>query len=304
MNILPVLNQIIMLALVMGVGLVMRKIDVLQDAVIKGANRLIMTVTWPALMILTTQKDFSPEILKTYLAIMIGSGLMMAVLSLLLARAYKNRFKDVAAAMSMLSVLPNAGFFGIPIIEAMYGSQGLLFLSAYIMGFNLVLWSVSVSTFSGFSVKNLKGLINPGLMGSVIGLTLFLLRIHLPTPLFSTVSQLAAINTPLSMLILGARMEALRPRQLLDARLWLTQSIKLIALPLITLFVLRLMGVTGEALVIFVACTAMPSAVSVQMFTERFGGDVYFSAKGTSTSTLCSLVTLPLMIWLTGLVAG
>lgn len=302
MNILPVVNQIAMLFLIMGVGLLLRKIGVFKDAVIKGMNALLINVTWPALMIVTTQKEYTSETLHNFLFVLAVSIVIMSVGSSVCYFLFRRRNKSFAPVMALLCAMPNAGFFGIPIIEAMFGDIGLLYLSAYVVGFNITAWTLGVSIYTGFNLKSLKNLLNPGLICAAIGIGLFLLAYRLPTPVYSALSQLAAINTPLSMLILGARMDTLRPRMLIDSRLWIIVLVKLIAMPVLVLFALRLMGVSGMPLVLLTVSTAMPSAAAVQMMTERFGGDTAFSAKATSVSTLCSIATLPLILWIIGLV--
>lgn len=300
-DIFPVVNQIIMLLILLCLGLMLRKLHVFTDAVIKGINALMITVTWPALMISTTQKDYSDETLQIFLTILLISVVLLTLANLVMFFLFRRKNKDTAQLMAMLSVMPNVGYFGIPIVDALYGSTGLLLLTAYITGFNFVLWTVTIFTFNGFSLKTLRNLLNPGIVCSLIGISLFLLKIALPTPLLSTVNQLSAVNTPLSMLILGARMDTLRLPDLADRKLWLVTGMKLVVFPLLVLALLRPMGITGMALVLLVVVSGMPAAASSQMLTERYGGDVYFSAKGTSVSTLCSLLSLPLILYITGL---
>lgn len=298
-----VIGQIIMLFLLMGVGLFLRKRNVFTDPVIKGVNSLVIMITWPAMMIVTTQKDYTPETLHTFLTVLIVSIVMLAVACIVAYLIVRRKGKDTAPIIAMLMVMPNVGFFGIPIVDALYGAEGLTYLSAYIIGFNLVLWTVGISLFDGFNVKALKNLLNPGLICAGIGVTLFLLRIRLPEPIFNTLDNLSAMNTPLSMLILGSRADQINVSVLRDKKMWAINLVKLIAMPVVVLFALRGIGLTGMVLVILVAGAAMPSAISTQMLTERYGGDVHFTAQTTSVSTLLSLITLPLMLQLASMIA-
>ena len=298
-----VANQIGMMFLLIACGLWMRKRHIMTDPVVKGMNSLILSLTWPMLMIATTQKDYTPESLKIFVEVMIAASIVMAVGLLAVYFIFRKLKLDTTPVMAMLSTMPNSGFFGIPIIQALYGDIGLLYLAAYIVGFNLVLWTIPLAMYSGLTLKSLKNLLNPGIIGAIVGMSLFLLQIRLPGPILGAVNQLSALNTPLSMLILGARMDALKLPDFIDRRLWLSISIKMIILPLLTLMVCRPLGMTGMTLIIVVGCTAMPTAASVQMMTEKYGGDVQLSAKGVSVSTLCSAVTLPLILYIAGLFA-
>lgn len=303
MNVTPVVHQIIMLFLLMCIGLMLRKNRTFSDPVIKGMNALVLNITWPALMIFTTQKDYAPQTLNTFLLVLAASAVLVAVCCLVAYLVCRKLDKQTAPVVAMLMTMPNVGFFGIPIVEALYGSQGLLYLAAYIVGFNIVLWTLGVSLFTGLNAKALRNLANPALICAMIGIALFVLKIRLPAPLLSTVDKLSAINTPLSMLILGSRMDQLDAALLRDQRLWMVALAKLVLMPLAALLSLRLFGITGMVLVILVAGAAMPSAASTQMMAERYGGDVHFSAKATAVNTLCSMVTLPLMLYLAGLVS-
>lgn len=222
MNILPVVYQILMLFIIAAMGLLLRARGVFTDPVIKGVNSTVLMVTWPAMMLMTTQREFSLEVFEGFMIVLGGS---IVVLSLACALAYvllRGRVEDrLRPVLCMLAAMPNAGYIGLPIVEAVYGDAATVYLAAYIVGFNIVLWTIGVSLFTGFHIGSLKGMLNPGFICAVLGTILFLLSIRLPTPILSAVNQLGALNTPLSMLLLGARMDTLRPRQLLNAKLWI-----------------------------------------------------------------------------------
>ena len=300
-----VINQILMLFLLIGSGWLMRRLGVLTDGVLKGLNGLILSLMWPMLMISTTQKAYTPELLATFIQILLTSALVLGTALSLLIWAFKRKGMDATPTLSMLCTMPNSGFFGIPIVQALYGDTGLLYLSAYIIGFNVVLWTIPMVVYAKLSPGKhgpiWKNLLNPGIVFAAIGMGLFLLKIALPSPVLSTVNTLASTNTPLSMLILGARMDGLKIKGFGDSRLWLCTAIKLVALPLLAMALLLPFGIRGMTLTILVVVTAMPTAASVQMMAERYGGDVELSAKTVSVTTLCSAVSLPLMLALTGL---
>lgn len=300
---LAVVEQIIMIFLLMGVGLYLRVSKVFSDTVIKGVNTLLINIAWPMLMISVTQTEYTNETLGTFLYILFGAVIILTLTLVGVYLFYRRRQKPLAPMLAMLGCMPNAGYFGIPIISALYGDIGLLYLAAYIIGFNLVLWSVGIALYTGFDAKALRNLINPGIVAALIGIALFLMKIELPTPLLSAVRQLANLNTPLAMIILGSRMDTLRPEMLKDMRSWQIILFKLILQPLIALTLFKLAGAAGMALVILTLCTAMPAAAATQLMTERYGGDVYFTAKTTALGTLCTLFSMPVMLYIASLFA-
>ena len=306
-QLLAVVDQILMLFMLIAAGLFLRKRAILGDSMLKGINALIMTLTWPMLMIATTQKPYTPESLAIFVQILLASTLFLAAALTVLFLFLRKKKIDFTPTLSMLCVMPNSGFFGIPIVQALYGSEGLLYLSAYIIGFNLVLWTIPMVIYAKLDsnphTSILKNLLNPGILCAILGISLFLLKIALPAPILGTVNALANTNTPLSMLILGARMDNLKLAHFANRKLWLCTALKLLALPLLALCVLRPLGIVGMSLTILVAATAMPTAASVQMMAERYGGDVSLSAKTISVTTLCSALSLPLILFVTSLFA-
>lgn len=299
--IISVVNQIIMLFLIAAIGLGLRLKGVFTDTVIKAINTTVLNVTWPCMAIMTTQKDYNEQTLYGFLFVLAVSVIGMTVAYLVAwLLFFRNRSDRIRPALINLSALPNAGFMGLPIVQVVYGDVGVLYLAAFVVGFNIVLWTVGASMFTGFKAKSLKNLLSPGFISSIVGVVLFLARIRLPEALLSTVNQIGAMNTPLSMLLLGSRMDTLRPRHLADWRIWTATGLKNLAMPLALCAVLRLCGVTGILLTVPVMLMAMPPAAACQMLCERHDADVALAARTISVATLLSVATIPLVLLVCG----
>lgn len=297
MNILPVVNQIIMLFLIALVGFALRKTGVFTDPVIKGVNALVLNGTWPAMMLMLTQKPSSPEVLGGFFTVLIASVVILVVTCLILYLALRNmKDRKLRPVLVMLAAIPNAGYIGMPIIDAAYGSEGTLYLAAYIVGFNLVLWTVGVALYAGFKPSSMKGMLNLGFIFAIVGTFFFVLNIQLPTPVLSAVNQLGNMNTPLAMLLLGARMDTLRLHHFADGKLWGVMGLKLLVIPILTLLILKFLGVTGVVLGVIVLSTAMPSAAAGQLFSEKYDMRVDYAAHGISVCTLLCIATIPLIL--------
>ena len=104
------------------------------------------------------------------------------------------------------------------------------------------------------------------------------------------------MNTPLSMLLLGSRIDTMRPRHLADGRIWISVALKNLAMPLALCAVLRLAGVTGVLLAVPVLLMSMPCAVACQMLCERHEADVALAARTVCVTTLLSVVTIPIVL--------
>lgn len=301
MNIIAVINQIIMLFIITGVGSLLRHKKVLNDAVIKGINSVVLLAAWPAMIIMTTQKQCTEETLEGFILVACVTAVILAVMCIGIW-FFMKKFRDVweKPVLVVLSVMPNAGFVGLPIIQAVYGELGVLYLAAFLVGFNLVLWTVGVFLFTGVNLRSLKNVINPGFISAVVGTGLFVMKIALPTPLLSTVNQLGSLTTPLSMLLLGARLSQVRIKRLARPRLWIACAIKLLVVPMIALVVMRALKADALMTGVMVLAMAMPAASAAQMFAEKYDNDVEYSVQGVSVSMLLCIITIPLILLLLG----
>ena len=70
-------------------------------------------------------------------------------------------------------IFSNAAYMGFPLISALFGSEGLLYASAYVTVFNILLWTMGYGFVSGSSDPKevLHSLLHtPVLYAMVIGL--------------------------------------------------------------------------------------------------------------------------------------
>jgi predicted permease len=74
--------------------------------------------------------------------------------------------------------------------------------------------------------------------------------------------------------------------------------VRLIILPLFTIAALKLLPLPQDVFALSVIIALMPLAVSQSIFTRIFGGNPAFAASSSLVSTLASIITIPLALWL------
>ena len=191
-------QQVIVLFLLIGVGTLAVKTGVLKLEHKQPLSNLLVNIVVPAMIVNSYQIELSLEILRNLLALLIGTGITLA----LTARRKNSR----TAIFRFASIFSNAAYMGFPLISALFGSEGLLYASAYVTVFNVLLWTLGYSMVSGSSdpkavVKSLAH--TPAIYAVLVGLAIYLLQIPIPALLAQPISLLGAMNTPLSMLITG-----------------------------------------------------------------------------------------------------
>lgn len=298
-NFLTVAEQVVVLFILIGIGVICGKTGILKSSAVKCCSDLVLIVVTPCIIIQSFQRPYDPAMLKGLgLACLIA--LLIHVATILLAHVLLH--DPVARRERVLrvgAVLSNAGFMSLPLQEALLGNEGVFYGAAYVAVFNLVLWSYGLVEMSG-SRKNLsprKLILNPGVLSIAIGLVLFLGSVSLPPVLSSPMGHLAALNTPLPMLIIGFYLGQTYLRiALKDVRGYAAIGLRLLVVPLAALGVLYVCGVRSTLLVSMVIAASAPVAASTTMFATKYDCDTGLSVNLVSLSTLFSLVTMPLII--------
>ena len=199
-------QQVAELFILMGLGALGAKTGLLRPEGKQTLSNLLVNLVVPAMIINSYRMDFSPEILRNLLAAFALSALS-SLLGLVITLLFTARSKDSRTPIFRFAcVFSNAGYMGLPLISALFGSEGLLYASAYFTIFNLLLWTLGYSIVSGSSdPKKVAGslLRCPAIYAIVVGLVLYLFQIPLPTLITQPMELLGDMNTPLSMLITG-----------------------------------------------------------------------------------------------------
>ncbi len=201
------------------------------------------------------------------------------------------------------AVFGNCGFMGIPLIKAVLPGQPLavLYAGVYIVTFNLLSWTLGVYMLTGdrkyISLKSL--LFNPPTVALVVALPLFFFNVRLREinlMLGSAVDLLGSMTTPISMIIMGARLADVGIREFAsDLSAYAVSALKLLVLPIMLYGALYFLPVSQLMKTCLVLITAMPSAASAVALAEKFGGDGRLGAKTMLVCTLFSVLTIPII---------
>ena len=305
---LKVLNQVIVVFLLIGVGFTCTKLKMITQTGVKQMTGILLSVVTPCVLIRSYQDKISEiglglvgGLLKAALFTLLSMALTMLLARLIFRKEETNRYRIDKFA----SVYSNCGFMAIPLLNAALGPDGVFYGSAYLAVFTVLYWTVGVFTFTedvkSLSFKNI--LVNPGVIGTIISILLFSFRIQLPDIIETPIEYLADINTPLAMIILGAYLVDFDIKTVLKEKgVYLVSLMRLLIFPLLSLAVAKLLqldGVVAQAVMISSVC---PTATVTTLFATRFNLDAAYSAQEVSVTTLLSVITIPLVMLVMGLV--
>ena len=187
---------------------------------------------------------------------------------------------------------------GIPLLSAVLGPDGVFYGSSYIVVFTIFAWTHGVFAYTEdrkqLSLK--KVFLNPGVLGALMGLAMFFVRLRLPSVVSQAVVHVANLNTPLAMFVLGKYMTEMDFKTVFKKiDLYKIAFVKLILLPVIFIFVLKLLNVDEMVAKSILIASACPVATNAVLFANRFDDDAVFASEVASFTTLLAVLTIPLV---------
>lgn len=292
-------NQILKMFLIILVGFICCRSKLIDTQGNKTLSNLLLMVVNPCVIVDSFQIEFSDHLLKGLLCSLVLAFLSHVVgiiVGHFLLPAKNNPDYNVERFCCMYS---NCGFMGIPLINGVLGSEGVLYITAYVVMFNIFCWTHGLLLMNGTTcAKQLKKvLISPVMVGIFIGIFLFVTRIQLPGILSDSLGYLAAMNTPLGMLIAGiALAESNLPAALKNKRLYLVSFIKLMGIPCIMAVILSFLPWDYNVLCTILIAAACPTATTCTMFALRYNANYKHASEIFAFTTVACLITIPVIV--------
>lgn len=287
----------LILFVLIGVGFVCNKIKLISEKTVKEMTNFVLYIVTPCVIINSYQREFDAKMLKGLLITLAASALSYAVTILLAHLLVRDKDKKREKTLRFATVFSNCGYMSLPLQQVLLGDVGVFYGTTYIMMFQIMLWTYGVVVMSG-DMKNIsfkKILINPGLTSSFVGVMFFLFSISLPSFIGEPIKHLAALNTPIPMVIVGYHL-ANSSLKIKGASPFVTLILRHIVSPALMLLGLKACGITGPIVTACVICASSPVAAATTMFAEKFDGDTPLSATMVSVSTILAIITMPILV--------
>jgi len=291
-------EQVLSLFILMLAGLALFKTRMLSQQGLAGLNKVLVNLALPCMTFMKLQTDASPQLVADLASIFVYSLLVMLLSCLAGCLIFKKQSDARKAVFVSLTTFSNAGFMGYPVIAAALGADAVIYAVAYVTAFNFLLWTLGTWIYQKGQPFKLSTLLNPSLLAVILGMVFFLTGWRVPHFLGSAMNYLGDTTTPLSMLIVGARLASLNRDSLKDPALLLAALLRLVILPAALLGILHLIPCAPMVRVILFLCCAMPSGAMCAVQAELYQGDSPLASRGVALSTALSMFSIPLMLLL------
>lgn len=303
-----VLTQVLILLILIMLGALLTKTKMLNAESVKGMTDLVLYIVTPCVIINSFKREFDATLTKNLIlsfTIAFLAHIGYIIISHFLLHS-KNKAQEKVLRFG--TVFANCGFMALPLLEALVGDLGVFFGASFVAVFNIFVWSYGVALMGGdkkaLTLKKL--IINPGIIGTLVGVVIFFTNIHnyIPQVIAQPISFMAALNTPVPMIIIGYH---LANNNLLDdiknLKIILSIFLRLVLFPASALGIMYLCGIRGDVLVACTISTSVPTAANTTMFASKFDADTSLSVSMVSLSTILSVITIPIIVTLAKLIA-
>lgn len=282
------------------ITVIIYKKDYIDEKSGRSFSNLLLMVVNPALVFYSFQNEYTKERLEgLFIAVLLSFG--AHILGIMLSGIFLGRNAADLNLERFACVYSNCGFIGIPIIHAVFGPEGVFYLSGYMIVFNVLVWTHGLMQMTGNrDLKQLKEfLFSPMLAAIVLGLITFLGKIKIPALILDTTGMIADMNTPLAMIVAGlAIADADFGKMLKKGRIYLVSVIKLLVIPIVLLFLVSGLPVPLIVKSTIVIAAACPTATTGTMFAIRYGGNARYMTEIFSITTILSVISIPIIIYL------
>ncbi|WP_294581919.1 AEC family transporter [uncultured Thomasclavelia sp.] len=302
MDVMVVINQMLQLFIIIGLGYFMQKKKILNDEINSKLNYIVISITTPAMIfssVCTTTIDDKNMVIYT-LIVATAVYIALPIISFLLVKIMRIPMRQKGLYMFM-TIFSNIGFMGFPIMKALFGNDAVFYTALFNILFNLEVFTLGVILINyGNNVRmklDPKNLLSPGVVSSIIAVFIYFLEIPIPGVLANCFEMVGDMTTPLAMMIIGATLANIELKSLFtELRLYYFTVVKQVILPIVVFpiiaFFIRDPLIQGITLVNI----AMPVGNSAVLFAKQYGGDVELAAKSIFITTLVSVFTIPLVI--------
>ncbi len=295
-------TQVLVLFVLIAVGAVLTKCGMITEQGSRTMTDVVLYAVTPCVIVNAFQREYEPRMLGGLLTALLAAFLSLGFSVLLAELMYRKKDVDRGVVLKFSLVFSNCGFMALPLQQAILGDDGVFYGAAYVAMFNIFMWTYGLLRMSGKRELKaaLKAVVNPGIIGTIVGIILFAFSIKLPAVPASSVSFLAALNTPVPMLVIGYHLVHANLRRVLtDKDAYIAMLFRLVLIPLAVMGVMILLRVDPVITTATVIAVSAPVAAFTTMMSTKYGHDTELSAGIVSASALFSLLTMPLVVGLT-----
>lgn len=304
----------------------------------KVLTKVVLAVAVAALSFNSFMQPISQKSLHQGIGVLVWGFVLYIILIFVTPLLYVHQDRDKREVMSILTTFGSTTFFGIPIVGAIYGPEGVLYSSIFNIGYRVFLYSYAYIKMTGLKMEkeNIKKMfLNPIVIATIVGFILWLIQGSMPqvtvpllkngvaaggttTVAFYRIDQtalwlwkplnyLASLASPLAWLAIGCTLGSISLKDAVSNKLaWYYSFNKVILVPLFNLIVLLILDATHimpmnyVAIATIVIMMATPTATVAAAYAIGYDRQAVLASNSSLISTVSAVVMMPIWIAILG----
>ncbi|MBQ6728137.1 MAG: AEC family transporter [Clostridia bacterium] len=312
------LKTVALLLLYIAIGFFLGKKKIIGENASKTLAALLTYVIMPLYSVVNLSKTVTVEKISLYLEIF-AAGIAIAAISIALCIPLSKLFCKRGYSRNIYKYLiftPNLGYFGYPLVQAVWGNAALSMYMIFTLPINIGIntygymiltdkgeENVSISGIEADKAHRkdvLKRIFSAPMVGTFVGIIIGLLPIELPETVYDFLNPAADCMRAVAMLLTGLVLSELTLKTLFTSKkAYYIGVLRLIVYPVIfggVAYLLYMLGLSQEIFKFTVCLMALPAGMNVVVFPEAIGMSGKEGAQACFVSYLMVIITLPLIL--------
>ena len=313
----PLVSKILSLLVLVGAGVVLVKTKLLKKEDSVALSKISVFLLSPCVIVssfsMKVDGKAGQSLLLCFFYAILANFLFLFLGTLLRKPLHLSPVEEMSLEYT------NCGNFVLPIVASVLGEEYLLYVSAYITVYNLLVWTHGIHLFQGKEEQTkeerskenafLKILFNPNILAILFGVFLFFTKISLPAPISLAISDLGKMIGPISMLITGIILGSMPFKKIVSyRRIYMVTAFRLLFFPFIYLLLISVLSridgfLDNPVLFLVTFLSAMaPAAANVSQFAILYGKEEEYASCINIFTTLCTIISVPILVYLSGMI--
>ena len=315
----------VMMFFLVAAGAILKSTGILKDDAKGILTDLVLYFFLPCNIINSFRMEFNLDILRKF-AVVLGISLVVQFVSYVLSKLLYNHVpKELKRVMQYCTIVSNSGFLGLPIAQGIYGAEGMMYASVFIIPMRVMMWSAGIACFTESpDMKSVvkKLVFHPCIVAVYIGLGLMIFQNPLNQiysaalgcgiPLLPEfvkvligaldkgIRSAGGCTTAMTMILIGMMFSGMSLRSMIDKNTMFISALRLVVMPAIVFAACHFTGIDPFLAGVCTIITGMPAGSTSAILAAKYGCDYKFATKCIVISTLLSLVSIPIWAMLLG----
>ncbi|WP_294610411.1 AEC family transporter [uncultured Gilliamella sp.] len=212
-------------------------------------------------------------------------------------------------AMILSSCFMNNGNYGTPVLLIFFGSVGfdlgviMMVLQQFVMSTVGIYYAAKGSARNDIVGQKdvIKKVVRmPVAYGAFLGIIFQLCHIPLTKSIMTSIAMIGDASVVIIMIILGMQLAKIKIKQINYSKVSFALLTRMVLSPIVALAMVSIMPIEPIYKQILIVLAAMPTAANTTLMSVQFDTHPELVSSATFISTIISLITLPIVLWLVG----